>query len=175
MEPSAIDSYRRKFYRIKVREYNDLAKSALQAATFAGAVTMTIVLVPDSGKNIPGANILVWASSLFVVSITGSMLVIFSVKLDASFKLVQIEMILVSCLLAAGFYLLLFSAVFRQQYQAAFIFGTVLSFLFVSCIIILTMLNVFGYSLCEFPFRLIKMRKTCESALLLLLVIDSLT
>lgn len=54
--------------------------------------TLSSILHPKTSETLPGAQLLDWSSVSFLTAITGSVAVIFSIKLDIGFWLVQTEM-----------------------------------------------------------------------------------
>ncbi|KID82182.1 hypothetical protein MGU_10502 [Metarhizium guizhouense ARSEF 977] len=145
--PQDIDS----FYQFKIKQYGDFAQTLLIAATFAGAITLSKALDNTSTQNINDNGLLAWASSIFVASIMGCVMIIISVKLDVPFGIVQFEVVVVSFLVTAGFYLLIATPLFRNSHEAAFIFGTVFYWLFFLIALHFSILSALHYSLVEYP------------------------
>jgi hypothetical protein len=117
--------------------YRRIADSMLVATTFAGTVTLTIVLAPrDASTTIPGIKELAYASSFFLGSIMGCILIIVSVEIGKDDDglwfpmeiwewVVRIELLVVGCTLLVSFYLLLLASSFFLSYRGPFIISSI--------------------------------------------------
>jgi hypothetical protein len=109
--------------------YRNLINSLLLASTFAGTVTLSIILTPgNNNSTIPGIVELAYAGSLFLGGIMGCILIIMSLELERPEFVVLIETIIVFATLYVAFYLLLFASTFFLSYRGPFILGSILYF-----------------------------------------------
>jgi hypothetical protein len=103
------------------------AEAMLAAATFAGSITFTVLLAPRDGAGpIPGINELAYASSLFLGSMMGCILIIASIELEKPINLIQVEAVVVGITLFVAFYLMLLASSLFLQYRGPFIVGSIL-------------------------------------------------
>lgn len=117
--------------------YRRIADSMLVATTFAGTVTLTIVLAPrGDSTTIAGIKELAYASSFFLGSIMGCILIIVSVEIGKDDDelwfpmeiwewVVRIELLVVGCTLLVSFYLLLLASSFFLSYRGPFIISSI--------------------------------------------------
>jgi len=112
--------------RERVESYLPVANAMLAAATFAGTVTLTVVLTPGSGTHVPGLTVLAYASSIFIGSIMGCVFMIASIKLNVPFPVVRMEATVVGLILFSAFYLLLLASSLFLNYRGPFILGSVI-------------------------------------------------
>jgi hypothetical protein len=109
--------------------YRNLINSLLLASTFAGTVTLSIILTPgNNNTTIPGIVELAYAGSLFLGGIMGCILITMSLELEITEFVVVIETIIVFAILYVAFYLLLFASTFFLSYRGPFILGSILYF-----------------------------------------------
>ncbi|KAL5363439.1 hypothetical protein BJX96DRAFT_118805 [Aspergillus floccosus] len=123
------------YQSFKYKQYADFAQTTFIAATIASTITLSRVLDPNSTVILQDDGLLAWASSLFIVSIMGSIFLIVCAKLEVYFFIIQIEALFVSLFIIVAFYLLLATATFRRQYPVPFIFGTVFYWLIVAMLL----------------------------------------
>jgi hypothetical protein len=105
--------------------YTTFINAMLLASTFAGTVTLSIILTPTNTP-IPGIVELAYAGSLFLGGIMGCILMVLSVGIELPRVVLIIEMIIVSGTLYVAFYLLLFASTFYLSNQGPFIIGSIL-------------------------------------------------
>lgn len=106
--------------------YRNPVNGMLLAATFAGTVTLGIILTPrDTSTSIPGIAELAYASSLFLGSVMGCILIIASIELGMERWTVGIEMCVVGATLYVAFYLLLLASSLLLSYRGPFILGSI--------------------------------------------------
>lgn len=109
--------------------YRNLINSLLLASTFAGTVTLSIILTPgNNNTTIPGIVEVAYAGSLFLGGIMGCILIIMSLELERPEFVVLIETIIGCATLYVAFYLLLFASTFFLSYRGPFILGSILYF-----------------------------------------------
>lgn len=84
-EPAELRQKRRS----KAQQLETFANSLLVAATFAGTVTLTVVLAPRGVDPVPGIPELAYASSIFLGSIMGCIFLVASIELDVSLGVIK--------------------------------------------------------------------------------------
>jgi hypothetical protein len=105
----------------------NLINALLLASTFAGTVTLSILLTPgNTNTTIPGIVELAYAGSLFLGGIMGCILITASIELDIPSWVRVIWSIIVFATLYVAFYLLLFASTFFLSYRGPFILGSIL-------------------------------------------------
>lgn len=98
----------------------------LATATFAGTITLTVVLTPGNGPNVPGLAALAYSSSIFIGCIMGCIFMIISIELNVPLNLMRIEATVVGLMLFSAFFLLLLASSLFLDYRGPFILGSVL-------------------------------------------------
>jgi len=109
-----------------VESYLPVANAMLAIATFAGTITLTIVLTPGNGNHTPGLTLLAYSSSMFIGSIMGCVFMIASIKLNVPFRFVLMEATIVGLILFSAFYLLLLASSLFSNHRGPFILGSVI-------------------------------------------------
>jgi len=114
--------------RERMNHYRNIINALLLASTFAGTVTLSIILTPDNNNDttIPGIVELAYAGSLFLAGIMGCILITVSVELEKPNWILIVETITLSAMLCVAFYLLLFASTFYIGDLGPFILGSVL-------------------------------------------------
>jgi hypothetical protein len=112
--------------RAAIESYRPFANAMLVTATFAGTITLSVVLAPGNGTHVPGVTILAYSSSIFIGTIMGCIFLISSIELNVSFALIRMEATIVGLLLFSAFYLLLLASSLFLNYRGPFILGSIL-------------------------------------------------
>ena len=112
--------------RSKVGTYRSLANSMLAIATFAGTITLTVILAPGNGTDVPGLTVLAYSSSIFIGSIMGCIFMIVSIELNVPLNVMRVEAVVVGLTLFSAFFLLLLASSLFLNYRGPFILGSIL-------------------------------------------------
>lgn len=121
--------------------YRDTANAMLATATFAGAITLSIVLTPgNTPTTIPGVEELAYASSLFLGSIMGCILIIASIGLGIPRPIIRIEVWVVGTIIFVAFYLLLHASSYFLTYRGPFILGSII---YLGCGFLILVFSIF--------------------------------
>jgi len=112
--------------RAAIESYRSFANAMLATATFAGTITLTVILTPGNGTDVPGITVLAYSSSIFIGTIMGCICMISSIELNMSFAFVRAEATILGLLLFSAFYLLLLSSSLFLNYRGPFILGSII-------------------------------------------------
>jgi len=112
--------------RVAVQSYRPFADAMLVTATFAGTITLTVVLTPGNGTHTPGLTILAYSSSIFIGGIMGCICMISSIELNKDFDFVRMEATILGLMLFTAFYLLLLASTLFLNHRGPFILGSIL-------------------------------------------------
>jgi hypothetical protein len=123
-ENSLSDEYEKN--RADVESYRPFANAMLAISTFAGTITLTVLLTPGNGTHVPGLTLLAYSSSIFIGSIMGCICMISSIALNMPFGFVRMEATILGLMLFSAFYLLLLTSSLFLNHQGPFILGSIL-------------------------------------------------
>ena len=112
--------------RAAVESYRPFANAMLATATFAGTITLTVLLTPGNSTHVPGLTVIAYSSSIFIGSIMGCICMISSIELHMSFRFVRMIATILGLMLFSAFYLLLLASSHLLNYQGPFILGSIL-------------------------------------------------
>jgi hypothetical protein len=106
--------------------YRPYANAMLATATFAGTITLTVILTPGDGTRVPGLNLPSYSSSIFIGSIMGCICLISSIELNIPFRFMRALATILGLMLFSAFYLLLLAVSLFLNYRGPFILGSIL-------------------------------------------------
>ena len=126
LQGSAMERY--ELEKWKCESYRTPATQMLVAATFAGTISLSVILAPGSGdSSTPGISVLAYASALFIGSIMGCILIIVSLEVpELNVWVTRITAGIVGVTLFAAFELLLLASSLFLHYRGPFIVGSIL-------------------------------------------------
>ncbi|CAH0017228.1 unnamed protein product [Clonostachys rhizophaga] len=131
---SSVESH---IERAAAESYRPFANAMLATATFAGTITLTVILTPGNSPDIPGLGVLTYASSIFIGCIMACICLITSIEVNVPFAWLRLEATIVGLLLFSAFFLLLLASTLLRDNQGAFTLGCILYFTFGLLILLL--------------------------------------
>jgi hypothetical protein len=109
-----------------LESYRPFAQAMLATSTFAGTITLTVLLTHGNNTHVRGLTVLAYSSSIFIGSIMGCICMISSIELNMSPVFVLMEATILGLILFSAFYLLLLTSSLFLGYRGPFILGSIL-------------------------------------------------